>query len=255
MSKGNGCSAVARDGAGRFGSWSTKRELEGSSLAKCPTNRSSAKGFRGWHLSCLSTDEPRRQPEIGPHEQFSRTGGNLANVIQYLSEQHPEHLDSIFTRSRERVPRTERVMAEPMPDGRLPLQIEDAPFDAPVMARFASYGTLKALGMLACLVLLHHPEKPPSRRSARLLPLQDPCRAKAGQGSPAPSNDGSARSADEHGPREASGTRPPWTASSTRSSSTRTGLGKSVHPSPRHIDPAVTDRRFGIDGGIRSCQA
>ncbi len=41
-----------------------------------------------------------------------------------------------------------------MPDGRLLLQIKDAPFAKPVMARFASDGTLK---MLAYPVLLNDP--------------------------------------------------------------------------------------------------
>jgi len=45
-----------------------------------------------------------------------------------------------------------------MPDGRLLLQIKDAPFSRPVLARFASDGTLK---MLAYLVLLHDPAPPP----------------------------------------------------------------------------------------------
>ena len=45
-----------------------------------------------------------------------------------------------------------------MPDGRLLLQIKDAPFAEPVMARFASDGTLK---MLAYLALLHDPVPPP----------------------------------------------------------------------------------------------
>jgi predicted ATPase len=45
-----------------------------------------------------------------------------------------------------------------MPDGRLLLQIKDAPFDNPVLARFASDGTLK---MLAYLILLYDPEPPP----------------------------------------------------------------------------------------------
>ena len=45
-----------------------------------------------------------------------------------------------------------------MPDGRLLLQIKDAPFSHPVLARFASDGTLK---MLAYLVLLHDPAPPP----------------------------------------------------------------------------------------------
>ncbi len=51
-------------------------------------------------------------------------------------------------------------------------------------------------------------------------------------GPPAPSNDGSGRSADEPGPREHSRTGHRWTASSTRSSSTKTGRRESVLHSP-----------------------
>ena len=112
----------------------------------------------GWHVSYLSADSARGQPEAGPQERLSKTGDNLANVIQYLAEQHPERLDNIFTVLRRRVPRIERVLAETMPDGRLLLQIKDAPFSHPVPARFASDGTLK---MLAYLVLLYDPEPPP----------------------------------------------------------------------------------------------
>ncbi len=112
----------------------------------------------GWHVSYLSADSARGQPEAGPQERLSKTGDNLANVIQYLAEQHPERLQNIFAVLRRRVPRIERVLAETMPDGRLLLQIKDAPFSQPVLARFASDGTLK---MLAYLVLLYDPEPPP----------------------------------------------------------------------------------------------
>lgn len=112
----------------------------------------------GWHMSYLSADDARGQPEAGPQEQLSQTGDNLANVIQYLSECHDRRLEDIFRRLRESVPQIENVIANAMPDGRLLLQIKDAPFDLPVMARFASHGTLK---MLAYLVLLHDPEAPP----------------------------------------------------------------------------------------------
>ncbi len=112
----------------------------------------------GWHVSYLSADSARGQPEMGPQERLSKTGDNLANVIQYLAEQHPERLENVFTILRRRVPRIERVLAETMPDGRLLLQIKDAPFSHPVLARFASDGTLK---MLAYLVLLYDPEPPP----------------------------------------------------------------------------------------------
>lgn len=112
----------------------------------------------GWHVSYLSADSARSQPEAGPQEQLSKMGDNLANVIQYLAEQHPERLERIFEVLRQRVPRIEKVLADTMPDGRLLLQIKDAPFSHPVLARFASDGTLK---MLAYLVLLHDPAPPP----------------------------------------------------------------------------------------------
>ena len=137
----------------------------------------------GWHVSYLSADGARGQPEAGPQEQLNRTGENLGNVIQYLSERHPKRLDRIFEVLSQRVPRVERVLAEAMPDGRLLLQIKDAPFDNPVLARFASDGTLK---MLAYLVLLYDPEPPPfigieepeNFLHPRLLPeLADECRA------------------------------------------------------------------------------
>lgn len=112
----------------------------------------------GWHVSYLSAESARGLPEAGPHERLTRTGDNLANVIQHLAEQYPERLERIFAALRARVPRIERVLAETMQDGRLLLQIKDVPFAQPVLARFASDGTLK---MLAYLVLLYDPEPPP----------------------------------------------------------------------------------------------
>ncbi len=142
----------------------------------------------GWYVSYLSIDNTRGQPEVGPQEQLSRTGDNLANVIQYLGEQHPERLSRIFESLQLRVPRIEKVIAEAMPDGRLLLTIKDAPFDNPVLARFASDGTLK---MLAYLVLLYDPDPPPfigieepeNFLHPRLLQgLAEECRAAAGNG-------------------------------------------------------------------------
>lgn len=112
----------------------------------------------GWYVSYFSVDDTRGQPEAGPQERLSRTGDNLANVIQFLAEQYPDRLESIFEALRARVPRIERVLADAMPDGRLLLAIKDAPFENPVLARFASDGTLK---MMAYLVLLYDPAPPP----------------------------------------------------------------------------------------------
>ena len=137
----------------------------------------------GWYVSYLSADSARGQPEAGPQERLSRTGDNLANVIQNLAERHGDRLERIFKVLRQRVPRIERVLADTMPDGRLLLQIKDAPFSHPVLARFASDGTLK---MLAYLVMLYDPSPPPfigieepeNFLHPRLLPeLAEECRA------------------------------------------------------------------------------
>ena len=136
-----------------------------------------------WYVSYLSIDDTRGQPEAGPQERLSKTGDNLPNVIQYLKEQHPQRLETIFRILRSRVPRLESVLAEPMPDGRLLLQIKDAPFDRPVLSRFASDGTLK---LLAYLTVLHDPdpphfvgiEEPENFLHPRLLPeLAEECKA------------------------------------------------------------------------------
>ena len=59
----------------------------------------------GWYVSYFSVDNTRGQPEAGPQERLSRTGDNLANVIQSLAERHPQRLDQIFKVLRSRVPR------------------------------------------------------------------------------------------------------------------------------------------------------
>jgi predicted ATPase len=137
----------------------------------------------GWYVSYLSIEDTRGQPEAGPQERLSKTGDNLPNVIQYLKEQHPDRLESIFEALRRRVPRLEKVEAEPMQDGRLLLQIKDAPFDRPVMSRYVSDGTLK---MLSYLVVLMDPEppqfigveEPENFLHPRLLPeLAEECRS------------------------------------------------------------------------------
>jgi predicted ATPase len=154
-------------------------------LAKHPRVGALRRFITGWYLSYLSADNTRGVPEAGPQERLSSSGDNLPNVIQYLKEQHPEQLQAILRKLAQRVPRLEKVDADVMPDGRLLLQVKDAPFERPVMAKFASDGTLK---MLAYLTLLHDPappqligiEEPENQLHPRLLPeLAEECRAAA----------------------------------------------------------------------------
>lgn len=134
-------------------------------LAEHPRVAALREFITDWYVSYLSIDSTRNQPEAGPQERLSKGGENLPNVIQYLKEQYPERLEHIFSVLRARIPRLERVEAEPMPDGRLLLQIKDAPFEQPVLSKFASDGTMK---MLAYLAVLYDPEPP------RFIGIEDP---------------------------------------------------------------------------------
>jgi len=119
----------------------------------------------GWHLSYLSADAARGNPEAGAEERLSPTGNNLPNVIQYLREQHEERLEQIFQTLRRRIPRIEKVEARVLQDSRLLLLVKDAPFSTPVLSRFASDGTLK---LLAYLTVLYDPAPP------RLIGIEEP---------------------------------------------------------------------------------
>ena len=151
-------------------------------LAKNPRVSALRQFITGWYLSYLTADSTRGFSEAGPQERLSANGDNLPNVIQYLKEQHEARLNQILDILSHRVPRLERVDSEFMPDGRLLLQIKDAPFEQPILAKFASDGTLK---MLAYLTLLYDPqppqligiEEPENQLHPRLLPeLAEECR-------------------------------------------------------------------------------
>ena len=134
-------------------------------LARHPRVSALRRFIIGWHLSYLAADATRGVTEAGPQERLSETGDNLPNVIQYLKEQYPQRLDDILLVLSNRVPRLEKVNAELMMDGRLLLQVKDAPFEQPILAKFASDGTLK---MLSYLTLLYDPEPP------QLIGIEEP---------------------------------------------------------------------------------
>jgi len=152
-------------------------------LAKNPRVAALRRFISDWYVSYLSVDDARGQPEAGSQERLSKTGDNLANVIQHLQERHPDQLQRIFESLSLRIPRLEKVLSEQLGDGRLLLRIKDAPFSEPILSRFASDGTLK---MLAYLVVLNDPsppqfigiEEPENFLHPRLLrELAEECRA------------------------------------------------------------------------------
>ncbi len=154
-------------------------------LASHPRVSALRRFISGWYLSYLSADNTRGVPESGPQEHLSQTGDNLPNVMQYLKEQRPEHLGHILDVLTKRIPQLERVDADLLADGRLLLHIKDAPFAEPILAKFASDGTLK---LLAYLTALYDPdpaplvgiEEPENQLHPRLLlDLAEECRQAA----------------------------------------------------------------------------
>lgn len=151
-------------------------------LARHPRVVALRRFITGWYLSYLSAESARGVPESGPQERLSESGDNLPNVIQYLSEQHPERLRVILDVLTQRIPRLERVQTEVLRDGRLLMQLKDEPFTRPILSKFASDGTLK---MLAYLTVLYDPrpmpligiEEPENQLHPRLLyPLAEEAR-------------------------------------------------------------------------------
>jgi predicted ATPase len=152
-------------------------------FAKHPRVSALRRFITGWYLSYLTADHTRSLPEAGAQERLSATGDNLPNVIQYLKEQHPQRLEEILKTLSVRIPRLEKVEASIMQDGRLLLEIKDAPFSHPILAKFASDGTLK---LLAYLIVLFDPnppqlvgiEEPENHLHPRLLPhIAEECRS------------------------------------------------------------------------------
>lgn len=132
--------------------------------------------IQGWYLSYVSADSTRTTPRSGPERRLSQSGDNLANVIQYLQEQHPDRLKVVFDVLARRVPQLESVLPTRLDDGRLLLRLKDRPFDEPVLSQFASDGTLK---LLAYLTVLYDPdpfsvigiEEPENQLHPKLLPI------------------------------------------------------------------------------------
>ncbi|MCF6284665.1 MAG: AAA family ATPase, partial [Candidatus Hydrogenedentes bacterium] len=96
---------------------------------------------------------------------LSTRGDNVAQVAQYLYENHRERFDQVVTKISERVPGVSQVEARTTEDGRLVLRFLDGSFKDPFISRYVSDGTIK---MFAYLVLLYDPKPHP------LLAIEEP---------------------------------------------------------------------------------
>lgn len=121
--------------------------------------------IESWFLSYFIPDQARQTSSSGAMEHLSREGDNIANVIQYLTDEHPDIIKAILQKMTQRVPNLEKVITESTIDGRLALLFKDEIFTKPFLAKFASDGTLK---LLAYLILLADPQP------SQLLCIEEP---------------------------------------------------------------------------------
>ena len=125
--------------------------------------------FRGlienWHVSNFHITDARPIAEAGYAEHLSTRGDNVAQVAQYLYENHADRFERVLEAMRRRVPGVSGVEPRPTEDGRLVLRFRDGSFKDPFIARYVSDGTIK---MFAYLVLLYDPKPHP------LLAVEEP---------------------------------------------------------------------------------
>ncbi|MCY4234747.1 MAG: AAA family ATPase [Cyanobacteria bacterium MAG CAR2_bin_4] len=111
-----------------------------------------------WHVSDFHISRARNEPEAGYAEHLSREGENLALVIEYLHDNHPQVFSTIKNALQRRVPGITQVESRQTEEGRVLLKFQDGAFADPFLARHVSDGTIK---MLAYLTLLHDPDPHP----------------------------------------------------------------------------------------------
>ncbi len=121
--------------------------------------------IENWHISDFHISEARPSADAGYAEHLSSRGDNIAQVAQFLFENHPERFNRVLQVMSERVPGVKSVEAKPTEDGRLVLRFQDGSFKDPFIARYVSDGTIK---MFAYLVLLYDPKPHP------LLAIEEP---------------------------------------------------------------------------------
>ena len=121
--------------------------------------------IENWHISDFHIEDARPSPEAGYAEHLSSRGDNIAQVAQYLYENHQDRFKQVLEAMKRRVPGVSNVEAKPTEDGRLVLRFQDGSFKDPFIARYVSDGTIK---MFAYLVLLYDPKPHP------LLAVEEP---------------------------------------------------------------------------------
>ena len=87
--------------------------------------------IENWHISDFHISDARPSSEAGYAEHLSTRGDNIAQVAQYLYENHRDRFNRVLHIMSERVPGVSRVEAKPTEDGRLVLRFRMAVSEIP----------------------------------------------------------------------------------------------------------------------------
>jgi predicted ATPase len=109
------------------------------------------KFLEDWFVADFQIDKMRFAQETSYSERLSRNGDNIANVTQYLYNQHRDRFNSILKKMQERISGIKKIEAKTAEDGNILLKFHDGRFIDPFSAKYVSDGTIK---MFAYLVML-----------------------------------------------------------------------------------------------------
>jgi len=134
------------------------------------------KFLEDWFVSDFQIDKMRSTQDISYNESLNRRGDNIANVAQYLHDQHPDRFKRILNKIQERIPGMSKVEAKTTEEGGILLRFQDGRFKDPFASKYVSDGTIK---MFAYLVMLADPsphkllciEEPENQLYPRLLEI------------------------------------------------------------------------------------
>ena len=122
--------------------------------------------IENWQVFDFHIQAARNDQQTGGYsEMLDKTGANLALVVDFLHNHHPDIFNKILAKLPSRIPGVKAVTAKTTEDGRVLLSFEHEAFEKPILARHISDGTMRMLGYL---VLLHHPHPHP------LLGVEEP---------------------------------------------------------------------------------
>jgi predicted ATPase len=109
--------------------------------------------IRSWYVSTLESRMLRSVPISGAEWRLTPSGDNLPNVLRYVALERPDLYAELVENVRRLVPEFDEPRVEVSEDNRLLLKIGEKAFREPVLAAFASDGTLRLLAYLAVLGL------------------------------------------------------------------------------------------------------